>query len=226
MPQGSVLGPILFCLYTLDLSKLLDKYGVRFKLFADDTQFYMTFTNIEDSEAYLSSTLTDIKQWMDSRQLKLNQDKTECLYVGRRTDFDRLGVRKLKVNDGEITINKCVKSLGVMLNSELMMRDQISHVVQVAGYHLRNLAFVRKYIDQGVMMKLVHNHILSKLDYCNSLYYSLPDYLLKKLQMIMNRAARLILGLSRRDRITPALIQLHWLSIKARIVYKQCVLVN
>ena len=226
VPQGSVLGPILFCLYTTDLSALLEKYEVRFKLFADDTQFYMSFTNIHDSETYLSSVLTDIKQWMDSRQLKLNQDKTECLYVGRRTDFDSLGVRKLKVNDREITINKCVKSLGVMLDSELMMRDQIGHVVQVAGYHLRNLAFVRKYLDQSVMTKLVYNHVLSKLDYCNSLYYGLPDYLLKKLQMIMNRAARLIRGLSRRDRITPALIQLHWLPIKARIVYKQCAMVH
>ncbi len=66
---------------------------------------------------------------------------------------------------------------------------------------------------------LVHNYVISKLDYCNSLYYGLPNYLLKELQLVMNRAARLIKGLPH-ERITPALTDLHWLPVKARIEYK------
>ena len=76
------------------------------------------------------------------------------------------------------------------------------------------------------MKMLVHNHIISKLDYCNSLYYGFPNYLLKKLQLVMNRAARLIKGLPPHERITPTLIDLHWLPIKARIIYKICVLTH
>ena len=67
---------------------------------------------------------------------------------------------------------------------------------------------------------LIHNYVISRLDYCNSIYYGLPNYLLKKLQNILNRAARLIRGLSPYDRITPVLIDLHWLPIKARIIFK------
>ena len=74
------------------------------------------------------------------------------------------------------------------------------------------------------MKKLVHNYIMTRLDYCNSLYYELPAYQLKKLQPVFNRAARLIVGISPRERITPVLIDLHWLPIKARIVFKICVL--
>ena len=66
---------------------------------------------------------------------------------------------------------------------------------------------------------------MSRLDYCNSIYYGLPNYQLKKLQNVQNRAARLIKGTRLSDRITPVLIDLHWLPVKARIEYKICLLV-
>ena len=122
-------------------------------------------------------------------------------------------------------ISKIVKNLGVLLDSTLSMKNQINKVVKEVNYHLRNIAFVKKYIDKGSLTKLIHNHVISRIDYCNSLYYGLPDYLLRKLQLLMNRAARLIEDVPFRDRITPILIRLHWLPVKARIVYKICVLV-
>ena len=71
----------------------------------------------------------------------------------------------------------------------------------------------------------ISNYVLSRLDYCNSIYYGLPNNLLRKLQTTQNRAARLIKGLRLRERITPALIDLHWLPIKARTEYKMLLLV-
>ena len=84
--------------------------------------------------------------------------------------------------------------------------------------------FIKKYLDVDSMKKLVHNYIITRLDYCNSLYHELPAYQLKKLQLVFNRAARLIVGTAPRERITPVLIDLHWFQIKARIVFKICVL--
>ena len=91
VPQGSVLGPILFCIYTIELSHLLERHGVSFKLFADDTQFYMMVENVENAESKLSEIIVDIKTWMDGKQLKLNEDKTECLIVGKRNDIRGMG---------------------------------------------------------------------------------------------------------------------------------------
>ena len=73
---------------------------------------------------------------------------------------------------------------------------------------------------------LVVNQVLSRIDYCNSIYANLPNYLLKKLQVCMNKAARMIHGIGLADRVTPCLIALHWLPIKARIMYKTCCMVK
>ena len=226
VPQGSVLGPILFCIYTIELSYILKRHGVFFKLFADDTQFYLTFSNIEDTTDKMKDIMKDIKDWMRQKQLKLNEDKTECLIVGKKGDLRRLeDIGSLNIDGNDISVTKSVKDLGVMLDKNLSMKEQIDKVVKMAGFHLRNIAFVKKYIDESSLKKLIHNHVISRLDYCNSLYYGLPNYQLRKLQYIMNRSARLIKGRTRRDRITPVLIELHWLPIKARIIFKICVMV-
>ena len=225
VPQGSVLGPILFCIYTIELMHLLEGHGVRFQLFADDTQFYITLENIEDSERKINEVMTDVRRWMNSKQLKLNESKTECLVVGKKSDLRRLDIDSFKVLEHEFDVTKPIKNLGVMLNCNLSMIEQINQVTRIAGHHLRNIAFLKKYLDEKTIKMLIHNYVISRLDYCNVLYYGLPNCALKRIQNVFNRAARLIKGLSPRDRITPTLIGLHWLPVKARIVFKICLLV-
>ena len=74
------------------------------------------------------------------------------------------------------------------------------------NHHLRNIPFIRKYLNEDTLKMLIHNYVLSRLDYCNSVYYKLPNILLKKIQNIQNRAARLIKKIPLRERITPASI--------------------
>ncbi|XP_076061404.1 uncharacterized protein LOC143037170 [Oratosquilla oratoria] len=136
----------------------------------------------------------------------------------------RLGTRSLRILDSTLDGRSAVKDLGVLLDENLSFEAQINKVVKVAGYHLRNIGFVRKYLDEDTVKMLLHNYVISRLDYCNSLYFGLPKYRLRKLQYVMNRAVRLLRGLAPRERVTPVLMELHWLPIKARIVFKICLL--
>ena len=197
---------------------------MKFKLFADDTQFYLSLRNVEDTERKINEVMNDVKIWMDSKQLKMNDKKTECLIVGRKNEIKKLEFESLRVLGEEFEVMRPIKNLGVIFDSNLTLNEQVNQVVKTAGYHLRNIAFLKRYLDERMIKMLVHNYVISRIDYCNVLYCDLPNYIFKKLQNVINRAARLIKSLSPWDRITPTLIELHWLPIKARIILKICVL--
>ena len=127
----------------------------------------------------------------------------------------------LNVNGQTISVTQKVRDLGVILDKHMTLKDQLNEVVRMSNYNLRNIAFIRKYLDGNSVKTLVHSCVINRLDYCNSIYYNLPKYQLKRLQRVMNKAARLIKKVPPFNRITPAL---HWLPINARIVYKICVL--
>ena len=89
-----------------------------------------------------------------------------------------------------------------------------------------NISRISKFINESLRMKLVHGLVLSVIDFCNSLYHGLSNSDLHGLQMIINSAARIVKGMPRfsRDRITPVCIELHLLPLKARIMYKVCLI--
>ena len=113
-----------------------------------------------------------------------------------------------------------VKSLGVTLDSALSMKQQINTVCRACYFHIRRLSKIRKFLSQESVVKLVSCFVLSRLDYCNSLFADLPTESINKLQNVQNCAARLVLGIRKREHITPALKNLHWLPISQRIHYK------
>ena len=169
--------------------------------------------------------MTDIKNWMVKKRLKLIDDKTECMLFGTEhalKNYEQF--QHIMIGASNIKIVPVVRNLGVYIDSSLTIKNQISNTVKVCNHHLRNITFIRKYLNEDTLKMLIHNHVISRLDYCNSVYHKLPNTLLKKLQNIQNRAARLIKKIPLRERITPALIELHWLPMKARIIYKICLL--
>ena len=93
MPQGSVLGPILFSLYTTLLSKVIQNHpGISFRFYADDTQLYvhLTHKNVASALDKLSRCLEDVKRWLSTNTLKLNPDKTEFIVFGSKSQREKL----------------------------------------------------------------------------------------------------------------------------------------
>ena len=100
------------------------------------------------------------------------------------------------------------------------MKKQIAETCKSGFFHIRNIARIKRHLPFESNQVLIHAFVTSKLDYCNSLYYGLPDYLIQKLRYVQNSAARLLTGSRKHDQITPILKELHWLPIQQRIIYK------
>ena len=102
----------------------------------------------------------------------------------------------------------------------MTMLPQVDSVCKSAFYHLRNISHIRKFLSLKTTEILVHTLVSFKLDHCNSLWYNLPKYVVKKLQYVQNAAARLITCSCKHDHITPILSDLHWLPVSERIQSK------
>ena len=224
VPQGSVLGPILFVLYTVDILDIIDRNGLLGHMYADDTQSYLHFNSNEVALALtrVQACFTELQCWMNSNKLVLNASKTEIIIFGSQHQLTKITVTSIALGEVNVPISNSVRNLGVIFDSQLTFEQHSRQLSSSCFFQLRQLWSIRHTLSDSAAEILVHAFVSSRLDYCNSLFLSCTKSVLDKLQRIQNAAARLVLRAKRYDSATPMLHQLHWLKIPQRVEFKSC----
>ena len=154
-------------------------HSFNYHCYADDLQVYTLFLpnqeNVIDTIQKLEACVHDIKKWMGSNSLKLNQDKSEFLFIGTKSALEKVSLPSVKIDDVVIPPSKSCRNLGVLFDSTMSMSVQIPAVCKSVRYQLRNLGFIRKYLTRSATEKIVHALISSRLDFGNALLFQLPQ---------------------------------------------------
>lgn len=229
VPQGSVLGPLLFCLYIRDIADSL--HWCKYHLYADDLQIYCSFgtDEIERGISWLNEDIERLLAWAIRHGLVINAKKTQAMLVGypRLLNLvDKTRLSPILVGGTSLPLRDSVCSLGVVFNSSLTWESQVAAVSRKAVGLVQRLNTFKAEVPRRVRSVLVRALVFPVLEYGCLLLTDLPGVLVTKLQRVQNSCIRYVFDLKRDVHVTPYYERLGWLKFlpRMRLLLLCCVL--
>jgi len=219
VPQGSVLGPLLFAIYLYDLPDVL-KY-CSYHMYADDIQLYLHF-HLESFDRTLEQLRTDVLNLIDylnSHNLVLNVEKTQAIFIGSAayvSQFNQSNHPSLEINGNIIPFVQTVKNLGILMDSTFNWSDHCTYVTNKVFCILAQLRRNFSYIPLHVRRILIQTLIFPHFDYILPLCTNITQTNMLKLQRAQNACIRFICNVSRFQHITPYFNMLNFLKLVDR----------
>lgn len=215
VPQGSILGPLLYTIYTFNFHKSLKHCNYHF--YADDAQIYLSFSEHESRVAQnlINSDLAQFFKVTSDHLLKLNPNKSSVIVFGNQSQVSfTTNNMEVKLNDIILPFSKSCKSLGLILDSMLRFKQHITSKLRSAYGNLKLIYNQRHFLCKETRKQLCDALVLSQFNHCSSVYFPCLDALDRyRVQKVQNSCLRLIYGVRRRNHITPYLVESKWLNM-------------
>ena len=194
MPQCSVLGPVLFTLYTGPIGQIIRHHELDFHTFTDDAQLYVSFkinapTDEKAALTRIQACVRELKSWLNQHRLHLNDNKTEVLVITTPSSANTHSVTDVIGGDSIIRPTAVARNIGVMFDNELSLKSQVSKLCQVAFFfYTRRIRSIRDCLTHDATELLIHSLVISRLDYGNGLLYGVSGQLFCKGSIMWQRA--------------------------------------
>jgi hypothetical protein len=237
VPQGTVLGPLLFSLYTHDICKMLNQ-RCKYHIYADDIQLYIECAPAELNEAIqtLNTILADIAIWSEEHGLKLNPTKTHSMLISSpevRKHINTHALTPLTLLGTQIKFSDNFKNLGVYFDTTFNWDKHVSSICQKVYGSLNNLYKFRDSTPEVIRLKLVKSLILPHFDYCSFVYCNINAKQRKRLQNLLNAAIKYVYNVPFAASLSPYYVKARILKVNERhdldillmthkIVHKNC----
>lgn len=228
VPEGSILGPLLFSLFINDISNGL--LFCKYHLYADDCQVYHSFpvSDMERGIREVNHDLNAINNWSLTHGLRLNAQKTQVLVCGKPRQV--LPVKEALIQQNlnlflgvdKLVPTSKVKNLGVFFDESLTGVHQVNHILQKTYCRLRQLYHFNHLLSVETKKKLVQSLVFPYFDYGDLIFFDMKDVLETKLRVAHNNCIRFIFSLNRSVSITPYRIQLGFLKPQSRRKFRMC----
>ena len=220
VPQGSILGPLLFILFINDLPQCLENCSI--SMYADDTVIYYSAAILKSVQTVVQDDMDKIALWMVDNELLLNESKTKTLLFGTRQKLGEGADFDININGTKLEQVYSFKYLGMTLDYQLNWKEQVESVSMKISNRLKLLSRIRSCLTPAAA-KCVYNGLIQPIFYyCDVTWSKVSEGCSHELQRLQNKAARTILQLTRTG---DSLNILNWMNLENRRAMHVCILV-
>ena len=243
VPQGSILGPLMYILFTNDIPDLVHTHPVSYKdpacycqkcggtvCYVDDSTFSFGHTDPEVLSRTLTSQYAEISKYMEANKLVINDDKTHLVVMGTHSMSVKKNLVSLQAGVHTISPTKSEKLLGCEIYEDLKWKHHIlssdQSTIRQLNSRINGLCLVSSRADFSTRLMVANGIVMSKICYLIQLWGGCEKYLIHSLQVQLNRAARSVTKLSGFTSTRRLMDSCGWLSVKQLVVYQSVIMIH